>query len=290
MVAATVGMLLSHRRRPGDAADAAPAGLTRPVQESRPVQAGRATEGSRELTMDDVLGMAQAARQHLAESLDDYTARFVKRERDSNGVLEDETVMQLKVQTRLRGDTEQAPMRVYMRFQAPPSVEGREVIWGEDLYDGKMAVHEVGLLLGMKTFWLDPHGIIAMQGQRYPITEIGLVRLVEKLIERGQQDRDNPDVSVTLTDNHPFADINAQLIQVRRSEPSGTDDDFSLAEIVIDQPRQMILSYRTFGWPTDSGQPPPLLESYTYHDVKTNVGLRDQDFETTNPEYGFPAL
>ena len=113
-------------------------------------------------------------------------------------------------------------MRVYLSFQSPSSVKGREVIWGEDLYDGKMAVHEVGLLLSMKTFWLDPNGIFAMQGQRYPISEIGLVRLVEKLIERGPVDRDSPDVSVT---HHrrttSLADIDDPVDPGPSSEPAG---------------------------------------------------------------------
>ncbi len=84
--------------------------------------------------------------------------------------------MMIKVQTRLRGDTEDAPLRVYLRFLSPEAINGREVLWVEDLNDGKMAVHEVGLLFSLKTLWLDPNGVIAMQGQRYPITQIGLVR------------------------------------------------------------------------------------------------------------------
>ena len=243
-----------------------------------------------EVTMSDVLDMAIAARRHMAEHLDDYTARFVKQEVDTKGVLGEESELLVKVQTRLRGDTEEAPLRVYLNFQSPESAKGREVIWGEDLYDGKLAVHEVGLILGLKTIWLDPNGIIAMQGQRYPISEIGMVRLVEKLIERGEQDRDNPDVQVTLTKDHKLDDAMTQLIQVRRSKPSGGKDDFSLAEIIIDPQRQLILTYRSFGWPEQAGDEPPLLESYTYYDVQTNVGLTKEDFDTKNPNYNYPAL
>lgn len=248
------------------------------------------SESVRELSMKEVLQMARAARRHLAHSLNDYTARFVKQEVGTNGVLGPETEMRIKVQTRLRGNSENAPMRVYLRFTAPESVNGREVLWGEDLYDGKMAVREAGLLLSLKTFWLDPKGIIAMQGQRYPISEIGLVRLVEQLIERGEKDQDNPDVRVSLTENHRFDELDTQLIRVHRSRPSGQSDDFSLAEIIIDPERQLVLSFRSFGWPAKAGEPAPLLESYRYHNVKTNVGLSDADFDVRNPSYNFPAL
>jgi hypothetical protein len=139
-----------------------------------------------------------------------------------------------------------------------------------------------------------------MRGQRYPITQIGLVRLVEQLIERGEKDLDNPDVSVTVTTNHQFDDRLTELIRVRRSRPSNEPDDFSLAEIVVDPERQLILAYRSFGWPGRAGSglegsglegsSPPILESYSYHDLKINVGLTDADFDTKNPEYRFPSF
>ena len=244
----------------------------------------------REVSMAEVLEMARAARRRLEQDLDDYTARLVKQEMDRSGIVGPETEMQIKVQTRFNGDQTDAPLRVYLRFTAPDSVNGREVIWGEDLYDGKMAVHEVGLLLSLKTLWLDPTGIIAMQGQRYPITQIGLVRLVEQLIERGRKDVDDPDVRVTIDPNHRFDDLDTQLIVVRRSRPSGQPDDFSLAEIVIDPNRQLVLAFRSFGWPSEEGAEPPVIESYAYHDLQTNVGLKPEDFDTTNPAYSFPSF
>ncbi len=110
------------------------------------------------------------------------------------------------------------------------------------------------------------------------------------MIERGEKDRDNPDIRVTLTEGHRFDDLNTQFIRVHRAKPSGESDDFSLAEIIIDPARQLILSFRSFGWPAVKGDPPPVLESYTYHDVQTNVGLTDADFDTKNPAYNFPAF
>ncbi|MFK8111294.1 MAG: DUF1571 domain-containing protein [Rubripirellula sp.] len=243
-----------------------------------------------EMTMADVLQMAGDARRHMAEHLDDYTARFVKQERDENGQLGEETEFEMRVQTRLRGDTEEAPLRVYLNYLAPDNVKGREVLWAQDLNDGKMVVHEVGFLLSMKRIWLDPNGVIAMQGQRYPISEIGIVRLCEKLLERGEQDRGNPDLQISLTEDHMIGDVQAQLIRVRRLKPSGLEDDFSLAEIAIDPDRQLILQYRSFGWPEVEGDDPPLLESYTYHDVEINVGLTDDDFTPDNSNYNFPAF
>ncbi len=173
---------------------------------------------TREVSMADVLDLARQARQQMSRTLNDYTARFVKQEIDTSGVMTEETEIFMKVQTRLRNENDNAPMRVYLSFLRPDSVKGREVIWGEDLYGGNMQVKEAGLL-GMMTIALDPNGMIAMRGQRYPISEIGMVRLVEKLVERGEKDVDNPDISVTITKDHRLGETAAELIQVRRSKP-----------------------------------------------------------------------
>ncbi len=248
--------------------------------------------GTRTATMAEVLDLARQARRSMSTTLNDYTARFIKQEIDSSGVMTGEQETFMKVQTRVRNETDDAPMRVYMRFIRPDSVKGREVIWGEDIYGGYLQIKEAGLL-GMMTISLDPNGMIAMRGQRYPISEIGMIRLVEQLLERGMRDVDDPDVSVIITKDHRVGNASTELIQVRRSKPTGVEDDFALAEIVIDRDRDLILSYRSFGWPENGGtaaggSDSPLLESYQYLDIKTNVGLTDADFDTSNPEYNFP--
>ncbi|MGB0596340.1 MAG: DUF1571 domain-containing protein [Rubripirellula sp.] len=279
---AWLGLYVSRRNVEPAKAESKPTKLTE--SESGP------GSGVDSITMSEVLDLAVATRQNMASTLKDYQGRFIKQEVDTNGVLGGVSEILVKVQTGLRDETNKAPKRVYLKFTAPENVKGREVIWGEDLYDGKMAVHEVGLLIGLKTLWLDPEGILAMQGQRYPISEIGLVKLTEKLIERGEKDRDNPDITVSMIPDQSIEDVEAQLIQVRRSKPSGMEDDFSLAEIIFDPDRQLILGYRSFGWSEKAEDDPPLLESYLYRDVETNVGLTDKDFDTTNPEYNFPAF
>ncbi|MEM8666030.1 MAG: DUF1571 domain-containing protein [Planctomycetota bacterium] len=268
-----------------------PSGKSANAASTRPVELNSENEPSIEsLSMGEVLDLAIASRKNMAETLDDYQATFVKQEVDTNGVLGELSTVFMKVQTRLRGDREDAPLRVYMRFDSPESTKGREVIWGEDLYDGKMAVHEVGMLLGFKTLWLDPTGMIAMQGQRYPISEVGIVKLTEKLIERGEKDRDNPDISVNIGPSPSTNSPSDRLIQIRRAQPSGLEDDFSLAEITFDSERQLILSYRSFGWTNTENEEPPLLESYTYENLKINVGLTDDDFDPKNPAYNYPAF
>jgi hypothetical protein len=281
----TIGaMIFIVRKRPDVRQDVAPTRTPQTVDDPT----AETIAQTRESSIAEVIELARDALASMEASLEDYTAHFAKQERDKAGILSERSEMDVKIQSRLRNQDNDAPMRIYLKFLAPENAAGREVIWGKDLYDGKMAVHDTSVVLSWKTLWLEPTGMLAMTGQRYPIYEIGLTRLVEKLIERGQRDIDNPDVSVTITSGHLYDGLTTELIQAKRAKPGGGDEDFSLAEIVYDPQRKLVLSYRAFGWPKTPAAEVPLLEFYQYKDVKLNVGLGKADFDVTNPSYNFP--
>ena len=76
------------------------------------------------------------------------------------------------------------PFSVYLKFLAPDGVRGQEAIYVEGQNDGRLWVHR-GPLLG--TLSLRPDSPAAMNRGRYPITEIGLVNLVRRLMDMGQE-------------------------------------------------------------------------------------------------------
>ena len=245
-------------------------------------------ESQQDFTMQDLLNLAESSLDHLSHNLVDYTARFEKIEVNENSHQLEKTVMQLKVQTRFRNMTLDAPRRIYLRFSEPSSVSGREVIWRQDLYNGKMAVHEPGFLLSLKTIWLDPNGILAMQGQRHPISEVGIVKLTEQLIQRGKEDLDNPLLSIGLQTNHQYDDLTTHLITIIKNQTSNIEGDYGRAEIVFDPERNLVLSFRSYATPTSPSDSPQLIESYSYHNLQVNVGLTESDFDVTNEQYDFP--
>lgn len=254
-----------------------------------PMRVDEVASDQTEISMAELLELAKDAHAHVVATLDDYTARFVKQETDLRGNLGASTEMAMKVQTTHRRGGLDTPMRVYLKFLSPDEVAGREVIWCADRYDGKLIVRETGILGSVPIPPLDPEGMIAMRGQRYPIREIGLTKLLEKLIVRGEPDRDDPSIRVTIDQDQMLDDRRVWLIRIRRQSPAEGENNFSLAEILFDPERKLVLRYRSFGWPEDeNAERPPLIESYTYHDVETNVGLTDLDFDRANPEYDFP--
>ena len=239
-------------------------------------------------TLGDALQIARDGLQHMRENLIDYRARMVKRER-IDGKLADESEMQIKVQCRrTEGDITVASMRVYLKFTRPDANAGREVIWAEDQQDGKLVAHEPGLL-NLAQATLDPTSAMAMKGNLYPITEIGMFNLVRQLIHRGENDFKDSQVEVEILDDQEFDSNLCQLIRITHLE-NREDLTFKVAEILIDVKRQIPLRYAAFGWPETPDAPLPLLEEYSYMDVETNVGLTDADFDPGNEAYNFPML
>ncbi|HJN07916.1 MAG TPA: DUF1571 domain-containing protein [Pirellulaceae bacterium] len=236
--------------------------------------------------LDEAMKLARACVEEIENNVDDYTATIVKRER-VNDKLGDIQYMFAKIRNRKTKDDElQTPFGVYMRFLKPASVKGREVIWVENQNDGKIVAHEAGIL-GVLTVHLKPEGMVAMIGQRYPITKIGLQRLVEELIEKGEGQRKFGECEVQFIKNAKINKRNCTMIQVvhpRRREHF----DFYRARIFIDDELNLPIRYAAWSWPETPGGDPVLLEEYTYVNLELNVGLKDSDFDPDNSDYNYP--
>ena len=236
--------------------------------------------------LEPVLELARKALSQLQIEVEDYTGRMIKRER-INGTLGSEVQMEFKIRTRREADGMRSrPLSAYLKFLEPKSARGREIVWTEAANKNRLTGHEGGFLNLMRVE-LDPTGIVAMLDNKYPITELGLTRLVEKLIEKGERDRKVGPCEVHVVEGERVGDRVCQLIQVTHPERDPRFD-FHIAQIFIDTERMIPLRYAAFLWPKEVGGEPQLEEEYTYLDVKLNVGLTDADFDPNNPAYNFP--
>ncbi|MDX1930379.1 MAG: DUF1571 domain-containing protein [Pirellulaceae bacterium] len=247
---------------------------------------GQADEPASGHALDPVLELARKALTQIQTEVDDYTGRLIKRER-IKGVLGNEVQMDFKIRTRREVDGKIIrPLSAYLKFLEPKSARGREVIWIEGANGNKLTGHEGGFL-NLVRVELEPTGMLAMMDNKYPITEIGLTRLVEKLIEKGERDRLVGPCEVQIVEDQRVGDRTCQLIQVTHPKPDPRYD-FHIAQIFIDTDRMIPLRYAAFLWPTEVGGEPLLEEEYTYLDLKLNVGLTDSDFDPDNKAYNYP--
>lgn len=294
LLAALVTPPLFAQGRPG----AKPAGPRSAADVQKMDQAGQATpfriaERS-ELANQPVaptLGPGQAgehpltpalrwARSGLAniEKLSDYSATVVKRER-INGTLNEYDYLFLKVRHR--------PFSVYLYFLAPAAIKGQEVIYIEGQNNGNMWAHTVGFrdtLVG--TVSIKPDGVIAMRGQRYPLTEIGIYNLTKRLLEVGEMDMKYGECQVKFFKNAKINDRISTCIEVVHPVPR-RNFLFHVARIFVDDELNVPIRYEAWDWPKEAGGPPELIEEYTYLNLKLNNGFTDADFDTRNPNYRF---
>ena len=101
----------------------------------------------------------------MRESVIDYTAILIKRERTKSG-LGDYEYMAAKIRNRkMEGDQIKTPLSVYLKFLKPKNIEGREVLWIEGQNNNKLRAHEGGII-PIPAVWLDPDGALADRVER----------------------------------------------------------------------------------------------------------------------------
>ncbi len=226
--------------------------------------------------LEPILRWAQANLSRI-EDIRDYTCVLVKRER-IDGRLMPYEYLYLKVRHR--------PFSVYIYTLAP--IKGREVIYVEGQNDGRLWAHEAGprrRIIG--TVSLDPEGPRAMKGQKYPLTEVGILNLTRRLIEVGQQELKCDRIQARTFHQAKLNGRRCIVLEFRHPEPH-PKHRFHIARVFVDREHNLPVRYESYGWPEKEGEEPPLLEEYTYMKLRLNVGLSDEDFDIRNPKYRFP--
>jgi hypothetical protein len=211
------------------------------------------------------------------DTIKDYSAKMAKRER-IDGTLGDYEYMFVKVR--------HEPFSVYVSFLGPSRVKGQEAIYVKGRNDGNLLGHANGMRKIFGTVPLKPDSMLAMAGNRYPITEMGIRRLTERLIEVGEHDAQFGECEVKAIPNTKINGRECVCLQVLHPVPR-KDFTFNKAKIYVDSQLNVPVRYEAYDWPHEAGGEPMLLEEYTYLDLKVNNGFTDFDFDVANPAYQF---
>jgi hypothetical protein len=219
---------------------------------------------------------AIAACQARFSKVQDYTCTFHKRER-IDGRLTQPYIMSMKSRTH--------PHSIYFKFQRPK--KGREAIYVAGRHGGKIIVHDVGLgKLVAGTMNLDPKGSMAMDENRHPVTEAGIGSLIETVARHWAVELTPGESRVTFQPNVRVGNHLCTMIETvhPQKHPSFL---FHMVKLYIDHEHGLPIRFEAFDWPKRAGVAPELVEEYSYLNLRTNVGLRDQDFDAANPQYSY---
>jgi len=230
--------------------------------------------------LQPALDLAQQGLAKINANVRDYSCTIVKRER-IDGKLGEHEYMFAKIRSQ--------PFSVYLYFLGPDSVKGQEVIYVAGHNDGNMLAHAgSGVRAMVGTVSLKPQSMLAMQGNRYPVTEIGVENLARRLVEVAEHDKQFGECDVNF---YPAAKVNGRVctcVQVSHPVPR-RNFRFHLARVFIDDELTIPIRYEAYDWPQEAGGQPVLLEEYTYMNVKINNGFTDADFDPKNTAYKFGA-
>jgi hypothetical protein len=260
-----------------------------PADEDAP-QTAEAAEGGHPLA--PFVAKAEDLLIGMQGKVKDYSATLVKHER-VGGVLMDPQHIAIKVRQEQKTDRGEVtvPFSVYLNFVAPDAIKGREVLWVRGRNEGKLTAHDggTGLIAAIRssvTVNLDPTSARAMEGNKYPITDIGMENLLRKLITVAREDMKHGEVEVKTFTNTKINGRSCTCLQsvhpVKRPHFR-----FHIARVYVDDELQLPVRYESHDWPRAEGEKPALLEEYTYLNVKLNNGFTDRDFDRANPEYNF---
>lgn len=231
-----------------------------------------------------VLAYARTGYRRIERDVQDYTCLLTRRERVA-GKLNGYQHLFVK----MRHQRNDEPLSIYLRFLNPTDVKGREVLYVEGQMNNDILVRRGGTRLPNMTLQLDPAGRLAMEENRYPITEIGVKQMVLRIIEVLEEDLADNEVQVKYYKN---AKLNGrdcthfEVVHPFRREGIR----YHKARVFVDNELQLPVYFASYDWPKEQGGNPLLFEEYVYSDIRLNIGLTDRDFERSNPEYGFSTI
>jgi len=242
-----------------------------------PAQPGVGQGTQTEHPLVPALQIAFGAMNSIRANVKDYSCTMFKRER-INGKLNDQEAMYLQIR--------HEPFSVYMYFLGPERLKGQEALYVEGKNNGNLLGHGVGIRKIAGTVPLQPTGAMAMQGQRYPITEIGMLNLTKRLIEVAEKDKQFGECEVKFYKNAKINKRSVTCIEVIHPVPR-KNFLFNKALVFVDDELNMPVRYESYDWPSVAGGQPELLEEYTYTNIKINNNYTDFDFDEHNPKYHF---
>lgn len=206
--------------------------------------------------------------EHYAK-VDNYTTIFLIQERIGDK-LQPESKIILKFKK---------PFMVYMKWLEGPK-KGNEILYVDGKYNNEILVRTnkwYNALIGS----LDPHGALAMDGNRHPVTEVGIGHLVNVLVTSFRQAKEQGDALIQeFSAEATMFDRPAYKIEAT-FPPSKYYKDAARIILYIDKEHQLPVFITIFN---EANQ---LVEKYGYQDLQLNVGLTEKDFDKANPAYKF---
>jgi hypothetical protein len=239
---------------------------TTPATSQQPAQPPQSAPVA--VPMDQPLQLLARARQAY-QGVRDYTCLFIKREQ-VQGRQQPENLIAMKVRAK--------PFSVYMRWVGPKQSVGQEVCYVTGRNNNMMRARSSGVLNALGFVNLDLRDPRAMENNRHTLADIGIGNLIETLSVNWEAARRTGQMQVRVADyeyNHRRC---SRVETTHLTRPNGPCYAYRCI-VYFDQQTALPIRIEAYDWPKKNGPPQgELLESYSYADLKINVGLGDEAF------------
>lgn len=212
--------------------------------------------------------------QKAAAEVQDFEAVFTKREVIKGRMFHHMTKMKFRAE----------PMSVYLDFIKPSP--GREVLYVDGQNNGKLLAHDTGIAALVGTVALSPTGGQAMSESRRPITSSGFSNLIDRMIKLWETEAQYDGTNVRYYPEAKLGEMKCLVVETTHPQPR-REFKYHMTRLYIDKASRLPVRVENYAFPQRAGMKPPLVEEYTYSQIRTNVGLTDRDFDRRNPQYGF---
>lgn len=249
------------------------AGLRGAAESAKPVLAGG--DGVAIHSLDEAIEFARTRRERLKQ-LAGYTAVFSKTEFVNQRLISQ--TMDLKFR--------EQPFSVYVRGHSKRQ-PAREVIFVAGKNDDRLLFHESGLK-ALITVNLKPDDPRVLAENRYPITEIGMAKMLDTVLAIWELEKDIAPANVEVLLSVPGETGSNQCEEIQITHKKQLDGlKFHRTRLSFERESGFPVLVEQYDWPEQAGESPVLVEQYIYADIKTNPGLSDADFDPDNSEYKF---
>jgi hypothetical protein len=209
-----------------------------------------------------------------------YTAEFSRQEIVGGALSEPET-MQLKLR--------HAPFSVYLKWtEGRP---GQELLYVDGENDGEMIVRPggwKGRVLG--PLKINPNGQLAQSESRHPITEIGLARLAEQILDYRYREAAWVGGFACTEDEAELDGRPCHRFTLFYDSPE-VRPDYRKSVLYIDRELLVPTKVENYGWPVEGVaaakiDEETLVETYSYTNIDLGTELAVIDFSAANENYG----
>jgi hypothetical protein len=166
-----------------------------------------------------------------------------------------------------------------MRWQAPASLSNQEACYVTGKNNGMLRARSPGFLGTVGFVSLDPHDPRCLENSRHAITEAGIGNLIERF-GKGWQGESRLNLTQVRIAEYDYNKRRCTRVETIHPDKHGNYFSFYRSLVYFDKTTHLPIRVENYDWPRAGGDPNgTLVESYSYVDLRLNVGLPANTFD-----------